>query len=129
MLERSTVEYCGTNGSVKYAGVHLIMEMWGARGADDESRIEEVLRQAVSDCGATMLSLDLHTFSPTGGVSGVGILKESHITIHTWPEYDYAALDLFLCGTLDPYKAVPALQNGFQPDKLQLVEMKRGILQ
>ena len=127
--EQPVKEYCGVSGGVRFAGVHLLIEIWGGRFFNDLPQVERILRQAVEDCGATLLGMDLHEFSPNGGVSGVGLLQESHITIHTWPEYEYAAMDLFVCGTLDPYKAVPTLKEGFEPRHLQITEVKRGIFQ
>ena len=56
------------------------------------------------------------------------MLAESHISIHTWPERDFAAIDIFMCGECDPYKAIPALKKGFAPDRVQLAEHKRGLV-
>jgi S-adenosylmethionine decarboxylase len=128
-LENTEVQYYGTNGHVRYAGVHLVIELWQAQNLDNIEAIDRILRRAVIDCGATLLNMHLHEFTPNGGISGVGVLQESHISIHTWPELEYAALDLFVCGTLDPYEALPALKAGFKPGKLQLTELKRGILE
>jgi S-adenosylmethionine decarboxylase len=121
-------EYCGSNGQIKYAGVHLIIELWNAKYLKSLPKIKQILENAVQACQATLLSIDLHQFSPNGGVSGVAIIQESHVSIHTWPEYNYAAVDIFVCGTIDPYKAIPVLKAGFQPKELQVVEVKRGIL-
>ncbi len=125
---KPTIEYCGTNGYVRYAGVHLIIELWEAEHFTDAEKIEAILREAVVACEATLLHFHIHEFSPDGGVTGIGVLSESHISIHTWPEYEYAALDLFVCGTKDPYKAVPVLKAGFAPRRMQVTEHKRGIL-
>jgi S-adenosylmethionine decarboxylase len=129
MTEQTMKEYCGVSGGMRFAGSHLLIELWQGENFCDLDAIDRILRQAVADCGATLLSMNLHEFSPYGGISGVGMLAESHITIHTWPEYEYAAMDLFVCGTVDPYQAVPALKEGFKPANLQITEVKRGILQ
>jgi S-adenosylmethionine decarboxylase len=121
--------YCGTNGHVRYAGVHLVIEFWQAEHLDDVDAIERIMRQAVQDCGATLLHIHLHEFPAGGGVSGVGVLMESHISVHTWPEFEYAAVDVFFCGTLNPYDALPALKEGFRPGQVQMTEMKRGVLE
>ena len=121
--------YCGQTGQVRYAGIHLLVELWRARHLTDPPRIRAVLNEAIQACGATLLSMDLHTFSPNDGVSGVAVLQESHLSIHTWPEFGYAALDVFVCGTLDPYKAIPVLREGFRPEQMQVMEVKRGILE
>ena len=80
--------------------------LWGARRLDDIAFIETTLRQAVQLSGATLLHIHLHHFTPNAGVSGVAVLAESHISIHTWPERQYAALDVFMCGDADPYRAI-----------------------
>ncbi len=120
-------QFCGSNKHFRFAGVHLIVEIWNARYLNSLPRIRKILLDSVRACRATLLKIDLHEFSPNQGVSGVAILKESHISIHTWPEYHYAALDIFVCGTLDPYRAIPVIKKGFSPKKIQVVEMKRGI--
>lgn len=120
--------YCGQNGQLKYAGVHLIVELWQAKHLTDPEKIRAIFIEAINACGATLLSIDLHVFSPNGGVSGVAVLQESHISIHTWPEYEYAALDIFVCGTLDPGLTIPVLKREFEPGNIQVVELKRGIL-
>ena len=130
MENTTTVEssaFCGTQGSIKFAGIHLLIELWQAKHMTDPASIRSIMVDAITACGATLLSIDLHVFSPGGGVSGVAVLQESHISIHTWPEYEYAAMDVFVCGTIDPYLALPVLKERFQPGKLQVVEVKRGI--
>ena len=121
-------EYCGICGQTKYAGIHLLIEAWNSRHLNSLPIIEETLRESVTACEATLLKIDLHEFSPNGGISGVAILQESHISIHTWPEYKYAAIDIFVCGTVDPYKAVPVIKEYLETENLQLTEVKRGIL-
>ncbi|MCP4653223.1 MAG: adenosylmethionine decarboxylase [Candidatus Omnitrophica bacterium] len=120
-------DYCSTNGHIKYAGVHLVVELWGAINLTSLEKIEQTFRDAVDAVGATLLKVDLHKFSPSGGISGVGIIQESHLSIHTWPEYKYAAFDIFVCGNVDPYNAIPILKRDFKPEKIQIVEHKRGI--
>ena len=78
-------------------------------------------------CGATLLKLHTHVFTPYDGISGVAVLMESHIAIHTWPELEYAAVDIFVCGNVDPYKAVPVFKEAFRSDNVQVLELKRGI--
>jgi S-adenosylmethionine decarboxylase len=88
-------------------GQHLIADLWGCHGLADPAVIEDALRSAATAAGATLLDLKLHHFGPQQGVTGVALLAESHISIHTWPERGYAAVDIFLCGD-DPGLA-PAL--------------------
>ena len=115
-------------GDLLFAGRHLLIEFWGADHLSSEPTIRRILRDAVAACRATLLSIDLHVFSPTNGISGVAILGESHMSIHTWPEYHYAAIDIFMCGSLDPRKALPVLKAGFHPKQLQVMEIKRGLI-
>ena len=123
-----TREYCCEEGDLKYAGVHLLIELWTDHFLSDSNRIREIIMKAINACGATMLGIDLHEFTPNGGISGVAILQESHLSIHTWPEYNYAAIDIFVCGTIDAHLAVPVLEKEFRPFKIEVQEIKRGIL-
>src|SRR5260221_14573202 len=91
---------------VRCAGVHLIVDLHGAEGLDDIDLIEATLRRCVEAAQATLLHIHLHHFHPNG-VSGVAVLAESHISIHTWPDIDYAALDLFMFGVAPPHLCFP----------------------
>ena len=121
-------DYFIARNGVRYAGTHLIIDLWGATNLDDPDHIDAVLREAALATGATILHGHFHHFSPNGGVSGVLVLAESHVSIHTWPERDYAALDIFVCGDCDPYKTIPHLKDGFSPERIQLSEHKRGLM-
>jgi S-adenosylmethionine decarboxylase len=88
---------------LRYAGIHLIIDLRDADHLSDIGVIEMALRRSVGAAGATLLHLHLHRFSPNGGVSGVAVLAESHISIHTWPERGYAAVDVFMCGASEPH--------------------------
>ena len=120
--------FYGRDGETKYAGMHLLAELWHARYLKDSTKIRKILIKAIDACGATMLSIELHTFSPNGGVSGVAVLQESHISIHTWPEFEYAAVDVFVCGRIDPHRAIEILKNEFKPRRMEVTEIKRGII-
>jgi S-adenosylmethionine decarboxylase len=84
--------------SLPYQGQHLIADVHDATGLDDLPRIEQALRDGAAAAGATILQVMLHPFGPGQGVTGVALLAESHISIHTWPEQSYAAVDIFVCG-------------------------------
>ena len=122
------VDYFVERDGVKCAGIHLLLELWDAERLDDRAHIEAALRRAVDAAQATLLHIHLHQFSSSGGLSGVAVLAESHISIHTWPERDYAAIDIFMCGECDPYLAVPALREALRPSTLHVNEVKRGVL-
>ena len=111
---------------VSCAGTHLIIDLIGANGLDDISRIERALRDCVDEAGATLLHIHLHHFTPNAGVSGVAVLAESHISIHTWPERNYAALDVFMCGDARPEKCKGVLKKAFSPRKMRVRELLRG---
>ena len=113
---------------IKFAGVHLLVELWGASNLGDLDLTDRALRECVEVSGATLLHIHLHHFGPGAGLSGVAVLAESHISIHTWPERGYAALDLFMCGAADPYKSIPVLRAAFEPATVQVSEQKRGVL-
>jgi S-adenosylmethionine decarboxylase proenzyme len=75
---------------------------------------------------ATLLHVHLHHFTPNQGISGVAVLAESHISIHTWPENGYAALDVFMCGGAEPQATIEVLRAAFKPDRLAVEEILRG---
>jgi len=107
-------------------GMHLLIDFWGASHLEDSAYIETALKQAAQACGATVLAIHLHSFGVKSGVTGVAMLAESHISIHTWPEISYVALDVFLCGNSDPHRAVPVLHEFFKPGQMRVTESARG---
>jgi S-adenosylmethionine decarboxylase len=111
-----------------FAGTHLIVDLWHATNLDDLSLVDQALRDAADRAGATLLNIDLHHFSPNGGISGMAVLAESHISIHTWPEISYAAVDVFMCGNAEPHKAIEVLKGVFLPGLVTLAEHKRGVV-
>ena len=111
---------------VEFAGSHLLLDLYGAKHLDDIERIEQAMRDCVAECGATLLHIHLHHFSPSGGVSGVAVLSESHISVHTWPERNYAAFDVFMCGDAQPENSVAVLKRAFTPHRLEVSEELRG---
>jgi S-adenosylmethionine decarboxylase len=112
----------------KFAGMHLLIDIWGATKLDDPELIDKTLCDGAIAAGATILHSHFHHFTPNGGVSGVVVLAESHISIHTWPERNFAALDVFMCGECDPYKVIPFLQAAFGPTTVEVDEQRRGIV-
>ncbi len=109
-----------------FAGTHLLLDCWNAKHLNDLDYIEQTLRDAVDISGATLLHIHLHHFTPNGGVSGVAVLAESHISIHTWPERDYAALDIFMCGDTQPKNAIAIFEKAFATKKIDVTEHLRG---
>ena len=118
-------DHFATRNGVRCAGVHLIVDLHGGKRLDDIDHIEATLRRCVEAANATLLHIHVHHFQPSG-VSGVAVLAESHISIHTWPEAGYAALDVFMCGTADPDKCIPVLREAFSAKRVGVNEILRG---
>ncbi|PQO22848.1 adenosylmethionine decarboxylase [Rhodobacteraceae bacterium WD3A24] len=108
-----------------FAGTHLIIEVVNGHGLDEEARIQQAFRDCVEECGATLLHIHTHKFSPQG-VSGVAVLAESHISVHTWPEIGYGAFDVFMCGDATPWRAVDVLRAAFGTEDVRVRELLRG---
>lgn len=119
-------DYFKVRDGVKYAGTHLIIDVYGGSYLDDLDHVETALRKAVTAANATLLHIHLHHFTPNGGISGVAVLAESHISIHTWPECGYAALDVFMCGAANPHATIEILREAFRPERIALEEHLRG---
>ena len=95
---------------------------------NDERFIGEVMKEAAVRCGATIVETVFHTFNPHG-ISGVVVIAESHLTIHTWPEYGYAAVDLFTYGEeINPEIAFDFLEEKLKAGSFSVVEMLRGLI-
>lgn len=110
----------------RFAGTHLLVDLFGARRLDDVGHVENTLKRCVEAAGATLLHTHLHRFTPSGGVAGVAVLSESHISIHSWPEAEYAALDVFMCGNANPHAIVDVLREEFSASDVAVKELKRG---
>ena len=121
-------DYFVERDGMKFAGTHLLVDLWGATNLGDPAHIDAALREAAIVAGATILHSHFHHFSPNGGVSGVLVLAESHISIHTWPERDFASIDIFMCGACDPHDGLPALKAAFAPTSINLSENRRGLI-
>jgi S-adenosylmethionine decarboxylase len=118
-------DHLALRNGVRCAGVHLIIDLHGATGLNDIDLVETTLRRCVDAAGATLLHIHLHHFQPDG-VSGVAVLAESHISIHTWPEIGYAALDVFMCGKANPDACIPVLREAFNAKRVDVEEILRG---
>jgi S-adenosylmethionine decarboxylase len=112
-------------------GRHLLADFQGVSEEHlaDPNFIETALREAAYAAGATPLFGKFHQFGAGLGVTGVLLLKESHISIHTWPEYGFAAVDAFMCGDSHPERAIEVLRKALQPVVLQLKDEMRGLLE
>jgi S-adenosylmethionine decarboxylase len=109
-------------------GRHLLVEYTGctASALNDLKRIEQLMNQAVRAAGATVVASVFQPFEPHG-VSGVVVIEESHISIHTWPEHGYAAVDFYTCGQADPEIANELLQAGLGAAHAEAMYVDRGL--
>ncbi len=111
-------------------GEHYLIELYECQNdtLDDVQLVSDTLLEAARLAGATIIDERFHKFSPQG-VSGVIVIAESHLSIHTWPELGYAALDLFTCShDLDMQQAMDLLKQVFRPGDLQVRYVPRGIV-
>lgn len=114
---------------MKALGIHLLIELWSCNThkIDNLDYLESVMCHAAQIAGATVLKTAFQDFNPQG-VSGVVVIAESHLTIHTWPEHGYAAVDIFTCGTaVDPWKAAGFLRQELEAKQIQIKDFRRGI--
>ena len=114
---------------MKILGRHLIAELCecNCNVLNDLSALEQHLKQAVRLSGATIVRSVFHRYNPQG-VSGVVVIAESHFSVHTWPEYGYAAVDFFTCGpSIDPHRALDYIKEQLQSGQMQVSELSRGM--
>ena len=111
---------------IEFAGTHIIIDLWQGKPFDQIDVMEAAMRDCVQQCKATLLHLHLHHFTPYGGISGVAVLAESHISVHTWPERNFAAFDVFMCGEAQPEKAIDILRAHFEPQHYEVRTCLRG---
>lgn len=111
---------------VRFAGTHLLIDVFGGKRLDDLEHIERTLKRCVEVSGATLRHVHLHNTGPTGGVTGVAVLSESHISVHSWPEANYAAFDVFMSGDARPERCVEVLKDAFGASKVVVKPFKRG---
>ena len=112
-------------------GRHILAELYGCSPEllNEPAKIEETMVNAALEAGAEIREVVFHRFSPQG-VSGVVVISESHLAIHTWPEFGYAAVDVFTCGTtVDPWVSCYYLKKHFAAGRMAAKEIKRGIFE
>jgi len=111
------------------SGVHLLADLQGvpAPALQDGAALEALLQQAARQAGATVLFSHFHAFGDGGGITGVVLLAESHISIHTWPEAGFAAVDIFMCGAADAERALQVIERGLGAKRCVRRSVARGI--
>ena len=107
-------------------GAHRIVDLWGASHLTNGKVLTAVLETASNAAGASLLKIFLHEFPSSGGITGVALLAESHMSIHTWPEKEYAAIDIFMCGQADPWRALDVLILRLKPTHTVIEHFVRG---
>jgi S-adenosylmethionine decarboxylase len=129
---RTNISEDRKEGSDMYSlGNHILAELRNCNSEvlKDVEKVREIMVAAAKKAKATIVAVSFHEFSPFG-ISGVIVIAESHLTIHTWPEYAYAAIDIFTCGDqLQPDMATQHLIKEFGCENPSVLEMKRGILE
>ncbi|QIB27750.1 adenosylmethionine decarboxylase [Caloranaerobacter azorensis] len=116
---------------IEQLGRHILAEFYNCDRdiLNDHALIEKYMNEAAIEAKATIVKSVFHLFNPWG-VSGVVVIQESHLTIHTWPEYGYAAVDLFTCGDeVDPWIAFDYLKEKLKAEKTETQEVPRGIVE
>ena len=110
-----------------FAGHHYLIDVWGeGEHLENEDLIKEIIANSAIAAGATVLDLHSHKFGEAEGISAIALLAESHISVHTWPERNFAAFDIFTCGNTNPQAAADALRKAFQPKQFKISRALRG---
>lgn len=117
-----------TEHGLNTIGRHLIAELYGCEPArlDDVAQVERAMREAATVVGATIMNAAFHHYAPQG-VSGVLLIAESHLSVHTWPEAAYAAIDIFTCGGLDPRPGFAHVGDVLGASQCRVQEIVRGL--
>ncbi|RJF97315.1 adenosylmethionine decarboxylase [Noviherbaspirillum saxi] len=115
-------------GTHQASGMHLIADLYGIDDTQlsDPDAIEKLLRESAVAAGATIIYSHFHVFGEGQGITGVVLLAESHISIHTWPELGFAAADVFMCGSARPEVAVDIMVDALKPTSTRIQHIARG---
>ncbi|WP_254445848.1 adenosylmethionine decarboxylase [Ruegeria arenilitoris] len=109
-------------------GLHLIADFFDATALHDPLPAADALRRAALAAKADILGLKTHDFGQRAGFTGVALLAESHISVHTWPEHGYAAIDIFMCGEAQPQSSLDVLKDYFRPQSVKVQSIRRGLV-
>jgi S-adenosylmethionine decarboxylase len=117
-----------TPASFQPHGLHLLADLFDVQPdrLTNAETVERLLRHAAEAAGATILHAHFHAFGAGQGITGVVLLAESHISIHTWPESGFAAVDIFMCGNAAPQKALDVIEAALQPSRTAVQAVVRG---
>ena len=98
LKEKISEDHFIINKKEEYAGSHILFDLWNTEFNNSIKFLKKIMRESINVSGATLLHMHLHRFGKEQGISGVAILAESHISVHTWPERNFMAFDIFMCG-------------------------------
>lgn len=109
-------------------GIHYLIDFYGVepKKLTNANAINHFMTKAVIEAGATILTDHFHHFGEGYGVTGVLVLSESHMSIHTWPENGYASIDVYMCGDSNPEKSIPILEEYFKPTSSKIQRIERN---
>ncbi len=110
-----------------FAGRHIILDLWESNNKNSILELKKIIKSALKISKANILHMHLHRFGKNQGISGVAVLAESHLSVHTWPERNYMAFDMFMCGDTDPIAASNYLVATLKPKKKRISIIKRGV--
>ncbi len=117
-----------TASPARHAGVHYMAEFWGAREIDGPGELESLLHGAARAGHATIMREAIHAYTPQG-ITGFVLLADSHLSLHTWPELDYVAVDIFTCGRdASGREALAYLEQALEPERVEIHRVLRGEL-
>ena len=126
-IESDFFSTCPISGD-QHAGEHILVDFWGVERMDDLGFIQQAVEESALKCGAVVLHSHYHPFGENMGISGMTLLAECHISIHTWPERSFASLDIFMCGKCNPQIALDHLINVMNPKKIDHSIHRRGFI-
>lgn len=124
-LDQSNEQFSQQDGFV-FAGRHLLFDCWDALNLDNVPVIEQALRDSVDALNSELIHIHLHSMLPNGRITGVALMPGAQIGVRTWPDKHYAALDLFINGTVNPTAVLSIFKHAFLTSKLSLSEHLRG---
>ena len=126
-LDSDYFSTCSSTGD-QFAGRHILADFWGVERMGELDFIQKTIEESARKAGATILHSYYHPFGKGMGVSGVTVLSESHISIHTWPERNFASIDIFMCGNCDPQTSIDYLQKILKPSSVDQSLNRRGVI-
>ena len=127
IYERKDDHFAHVDGKI-YAGIHYLVDMWGIVNEEDTKKVNDLLLRAAKSARAEVLYQHAYHFGDGQGISAIALLAESHISVHTWPEKNYAAFDIFMCGKTDPDLSLNLLKAELRPKKIEVKKIKRGLM-